>query len=64
MNRYAVSVLVTYMMDAEDTDEAYDIAETKLQFPPLNDNMHVEQIQVVRVHDMAEGDPFEEGQGV
>lgn len=63
MNRYAVSVLVTYVMDAKDTDEAYDIAETQLEFPPLNDNMHVKQIQVVRVHDMAEGDPFDEGEG-
>ena len=50
-------------MDAKDVDDAYDIAETQIEFPPLNDNMHVEKIQVVRVHDMAEGDPFDEGEG-
>ena len=56
MNRYEVSVLVTFRLDAEDHDAAWETVEQNGRYviEPYDDNTVVTNVQVVRVFDTAD----------
>lgn len=56
MNRYEVSVLVTYRISADSVDDAWQKIEDGAEFPvmPFDDETYVEKVQIMQVFDLAE----------
>lgn len=56
MNRYEVSVLVTYKITADSVDDAYEKIEKGAEFPvmPFDDETYCDKVQIMQVIDLAE----------